>query len=197
MEAYSSELLIIASRLLSYPTGEDNQAVIDVVNGMECPPETKKNVMNAVDTIYLIPLKELQEIYVNTFDLKAKVGLYLSAHEFGDSPKRGAALIKLQKIINEAGYNRVDGELADYIPMLYEFVAIVADDTNKERLINRLACVTQRILNNLPEESPYYLILSVLMQYVFEPPTKEDLIKMEQEREEADLEELPYPIMYN
>ncbi|RCW67021.1 nitrate reductase molybdenum cofactor assembly chaperone [Saliterribacillus persicus] len=196
MELYQSELLMVGSRLLSYPTTEDKKTVINCIGEMNLSEDISETLKEAVDTIFYLPLKDLQETYVATFDLKTRLGLYLSAHEFGDSPKRGAALIKLQKIINEAGYERIDGELADYIPMLYEFVANMSEGANKDRLIKRLACVTQRILDQLPEENPYRPFFSVLMQYVFEPPTKKDLMEMEQDKEEADLEELPYPIMY-
>ncbi|WP_138417522.1 nitrate reductase molybdenum cofactor assembly chaperone [Aquibacillus sediminis] len=197
MKAYQTDLLMIASRMFSYPDGQDNQAVLDCAEHMVASTEMKQEVRDAIDTVYRIPLKQLQETYVDTFDLKSKVGLYLSAHEFGDSPKRGAALIKLQKMINEAGYDRVDGELADYLPMLFEFVAVEDDFKGRERLLKRMSCVTQRILNHFPEENPYYPFLSLMMKYVFEAPTEEELQKMDQDREEADLEELPYPIMYN
>ncbi|MFD1038995.1 nitrate reductase molybdenum cofactor assembly chaperone [Virgibacillus byunsanensis] len=196
MESLQSNLLIIASRMLSYPTREDEQAVTEALEDMDLEDDVKKTVGDALDKVYRIPLHDRWEIYVSTFDLKEKTGLYLSAHEFGDSPKRGAALIRLQKIVNEAGYERMDGELADYIPMMYEFVAVTYDHPESERLKNRLACVTHRIFNQLHEENPFYHIISVLMQYVFDAPTKEELVQLEQQREKADLEELPYPIMY-
>ncbi|WP_164669514.1 nitrate reductase molybdenum cofactor assembly chaperone [Virgibacillus doumboii] len=197
MESYKADLLMIASRMLSYPSGKDEEDVRDCVEGLDTLDTIKKIVRNAADSVYRIPLHDLREIYVSTFDLKEKAGLYLSAHEFGDSPKRGAALIKLQKTVNEAGYERVDDELADYIPMLYELVAITNNQIRHTRLISRLAAATQRIYNHLPDDSPYYPIFSVLMQYVLDTPSKVELEKLEQQREKADLEELPYPIMYN
>ncbi|WP_044157674.1 nitrate reductase molybdenum cofactor assembly chaperone [Virgibacillus sp. MSP4-1] len=196
MNTFKSELLVIASRILSYPTEEDKQEVMEMVKEIQDTAGEKKAARKAVESLYQMDMTDLQELYVETFDLRSKLGLYLSAHEFGDSPKRGAALIRLQKIINEAGYERTDGELADFIPMLYEFLAIMEEGENKNRLIKRLSVVTQSLLNELPKENPYYPIISLLMQYVFEPPTKEDLEKMEQQQEKTDLEELPYPIMY-
>src|SRR5699024_1918423 len=141
-------------------------------------------------------LEDLRKLYVSTFDLRAKNGLYLTAHELGDSNKRGAALIKMQKIINQAGYDRIDDDLADYIPMLFEFLAVAPDSQDNERLIRRLAVAVQRIMENLPDENPYFNFLQVLMDVVFPRPTKKEIERLEFEREEADLEELPYPIMY-
>lgn len=196
MEKYQSELLIIASRLLDYPSFEEKQDVIACINHMNASDHIKNEIGDAVNTVYRLPLQELRETYVATFDLKRKFGLYLSAHEFGDSPKRGAALIKLQKMVNKAGFERDEGELADYIPMLFEFLAIAEAINDKERLIKRLGCAIQLIQNDLPAENPYYPLIAVLMRHMFEPPTKEELQKLNMEREEADLEELPYPIMY-
>ncbi|TRM11887.1 nitrate reductase molybdenum cofactor assembly chaperone [Lentibacillus cibarius] len=196
MEAYQQIVLMAASRLLSYPTREDLRDVQVMVETMEGPEAVKRTARDAAASICRMPLHDLQELYVETFDMNEKLSLYLSAHEFGDSPKRGAALIKLQKTVSQAGYERVGKELADYIPMLYELIAVTSDEINHERLLSRLGAVTQRIFNQVPETSPYHLVFSMLMQEVFETPSQSDLEKMEQEREEADLEELPYPIMY-
>ncbi|MEW9676205.1 nitrate reductase molybdenum cofactor assembly chaperone [Lentibacillus sp. L22] len=200
MEQQDRALLVIASRLLTYPEDDFFDQARDIT---ECMEETMmglpmfKELEKALKPFYKYRVPELQQVYVATFDLKAKQGLYLTAHELGDSNKRGAALIKLQKIINKAGFERVDDELADYMPMLFEFLATAPDSPDNERLIKRLAAAIQRIMNHMPEESPYYPVLAVLMTFIFPQPTKEEIEKLEFEREEADLEELPYPIMYH
>ncbi len=195
MEEHQISNLLLASRILSYPTNETLQELKEMVHDTN-DEHWKKRMEEIVSPLFQHSLKDLQETYVATFDLKVKLGLYLTAHEFGDSPKRGAAIIKMQKMVNEAGFERVEGELADYIPMLYEFLAVVEDSTPYERLIKRLSCVTELILTELPEQSPFYPIVAALMEYVFEKPTAEELQEIERNREEADLEELPYPIMY-
>ncbi|RYG72599.1 nitrate reductase molybdenum cofactor assembly chaperone [Lentibacillus lipolyticus] len=197
MKSYQQTVLLAASRLLGYPTREDLQDAETLVKTMDGPESVKAMLWDVTDSICRKPLHDLQELYVSTFDMNEKAGLYLSAHEFGDSPKRGAALIKLQKTVNQAGYECVGDELADYIPMLYELIAVTSDETNHERLLKRLGAATQRIFYQLPEANPYYGIFTVLMQEIFEQPSEEDLQRMEQEREKTDLEELPYPIMYN
>lgn len=197
MDISQREILYICSRLFSYPHEEDEKVVQECLDDLSGSEKTKKEIRNAVKSIYRIPLHERQELYVSTFDLKAKYGLYLSSHEYGDSPKRGAALIKLQKVVNEGGYERKDGELADYIPMLFEFIAVTADQLDHVRLVKRLGCVMYRILLEFSKDHPYHAAIALLMDHVFEKPTRDELLKVEQEREEADLEDLPYPIMYN
>lgn len=199
MELEKCALLAIASRLLVYPDDyyfEEQEAINECIEENATSEALRKDLDTAVAPLYSYTLQDLRKLYVATFDLKAKHGLYLTAHELGDSNKRGAALIKLQKIVNKAGYERVDDELSDYMPMLFEFLAVAPDSQENERLVRRLAVAVKRIMNNLPRENPYYGVLSLLMKHVMPEPTKEEVEKLEFDREEADLEELPYPIMY-
>jgi nitrate reductase molybdenum cofactor assembly chaperone NarJ/NarW len=198
MEEQKRMILTIASRILSYPSDTFLQELSEIREFLQedvLSFDAKVSIEKAIEPLWAMSLKELRETYVAAFDLKKDLGLYLTSHELGDSPKRGAALIKLQKIINTAGFERVEGELADYMPMLFEFLA-VATFPDQERLERRLATATQIIFNHLSDEHPYFGIFSVLMSLVFPKPTAEEIQKLEQEREEADLEPMPYPIMY-
>lgn len=192
-------LLIIGSRLLAYPDENFINEQIDIQDSVQTnitSADLKKELKIALKSLHSLSPEELRQTYVSTFDLKAKHGLYLTAHEFGDSSKRGAGLIRLQKIISNAGFERVDEELADYLPMLFEFLAVAPASQDNDRLMRRLAAALKRILSSMPLDSPYYDILHILALYVFPEPSKEEIDKLEFEREEADLEELPYPIMY-
>jgi nitrate reductase molybdenum cofactor assembly chaperone NarJ/NarW len=191
--------LVIASRLLGYPSSEFREEIIDLFSLANEAIESKEMLQGLSEVFALLrdcELKEIQELYVATFDLKAKTGLYLTAHELGDSNKRGAALIKLQKLISESGFERVGDELVDYIPMLFEFLAVAPESKEKERLEYRLAVVLEMIRGHLEEESVYTKLLHLLMNHVFPNPSKEEIEQLENNREEADLEEMPYPIMY-
>jgi nitrate reductase delta subunit len=196
MDKQKEMILAIASRTLGYPGEAFHQELAEIEEYIQEFPDYLKDAMSmSISPLAAMPLKEVMETYVATFDLKRNLGLYLTAHELGDSPKRGAALIWLQKTINESGFDRIDDELADYIPMLYELLA-VATIREQERMIRRLAVATHRIFTHMPEENPYYGIFSSLMSFVFPTPTAEEIQKLEQDREEADLEPMPYPIMY-
>ncbi|GAB3060192.1 nitrate reductase molybdenum cofactor assembly chaperone [Virgibacillus ainsalahensis] len=191
-------ILIIASRLLSYPEeamAEEEKEMDAFVNDNIHSEEIKQELKAAYAPLLRIPLQVRKELYVATFDLKSKVGLYLTAHELGDSSKRGAALIKLQNIIKQAGFDRVEGELVDYLPLLFEFLAVTEETPEHERLYRRLAVAIKRMSAHI-EENSYASILHLLVNYVFPEPTKEEIEKLKFEREEADLEELPFPIMY-
>lgn len=192
-------ILVMASRLLGYPSEDfhilmkDMDELIDETINDETVKEELKNCYAPLGKVKSI---DVQELYVETFDLKSKLGLYLTAHELGDSNKRGAALIKLQKMISQAGFERVGEELTDYIPMLLEFLALSPKTKEVERLEKRISVAINYMLEHIEKENPYAGILSMLMKYVFSPPTEEEMKQLEAGREEADLEELPYPIMY-
>ncbi|MDQ0300343.1 nitrate reductase delta subunit [Salibacterium salarium] len=199
MDIQERTVLVIASRLLHYPEDSFPNLEKEI---LECIDENmEKQDWREKGKSILAPLRSLsdkgrKEIYVSTFDLKSKLGLYLTAHEFGDSAKRGPALIKLQKNINEAGFEREKGELADYIPMLLEFLAVCPDKFDNERLVRRLAVALQYMCEHIADDNPYAPILHLLNNLVFPEPTQEEIENIKFEREEADLEELPYPIMY-
>jgi nitrate reductase molybdenum cofactor assembly chaperone NarJ/NarW len=199
MDEQSRILLAIASRVLNYPTVDYFQDMSDIVNAIEEELDSaaaRQKVNNAIQPLYQMPLQQLKELYVETFDLKEKTGLYLTAHELGDSRKRGVELIALQNLIQNAGFLfRID-ELADYIPMLYEFLAAVEADETTDRLSVRLSLVTERIRKFLPDDNLYKPIFNTLMDVVFQQPSSEDLEKMEQSREKPDLDPMPYPLMY-
>lgn len=200
MNYEKSVILIIASRILTYPEesfASYEESMDELVAEEIQSDELKQRLKKSYKSLFRLPYLILRETYVSTFDLKSKLGLYLTAHELGDSSKRGAALIRLQNIISEAGFEREGDELADYMPMLFEFLAVAPSETEEhERLFRRLAVAVQRMLTNMEESNPYEYILNLLMDEVFPIPTKEEIKKLEFDREEADLEELPFPIMY-
>jgi nitrate reductase delta subunit len=195
----SSALLVIMSRILEYPNEDffEERPIIEKFVNEQIHEETqRKDILERIAPLFEMGQKKLQELYVETFDYKEKTSLYLTAHELGDSRKRGAALIKLQKLICEAGFEYEGKELADYIPMLLELLAVAPAEENIIRLKRRLSFAIHRLLNNLPSSNPYHIAIDLLMMFVFTAPEKEEIAFLENEREEADLDELPYPVMY-
>ena len=69
-------------------------------------------------------LARLQSFHVQEFDLSRKHSLHLSYWTDGDTRRRGAALVDVQRVYRESGLD-VDmaGELPDYLPLMLEFTA--------------------------------------------------------------------------
>jgi nitrate reductase molybdenum cofactor assembly chaperone NarJ/NarW len=192
-------LLAACARLLGYPAEDFQDTKEELLTAVREETENDELVnrlAQAVEALFSGPLRELQETYVWTFDWKEKTGLYLTAHELGDNRERGAALILLQHIVRDAGFTPPSGELCDFIPLLYELLAVRSDHVHVRALELRLAAATERIRKHLSEDSPYSGLLNFLMTDVFEVPTEEEIRMLESKRESADLDELPYPILF-
>ncbi|MGG3455986.1 Nitrate reductase molybdenum cofactor assembly chaperone NarJ [compost metagenome] len=190
--------LVVAAKLLGYPDDvypEILRETAEAVSEVE-DLTLRSRLETVIRPLQSLPLRELREQYVWTFDWKEKTGLYLTAHELGDSRERGAALILLQHIIGDAGFVAAAGELADYMPLLYELLAMRPDHVHVRALDLRLAVATKRVADHLPEDSPYREVFAYLMEEVFGEPSEEDIRRLEAKREQADLDELPYPILY-
>jgi nitrate reductase molybdenum cofactor assembly chaperone NarJ/NarW len=192
-------ILVIMSRVLDYPQEhyrEEYTLIKELVNSEISSSTRRKEIVERLKPLYETPLIELQRLYVETFDYKEATGLYLTAHELGDSRKRGGALIKLQKMVCEAGFEYEGKELVDYIPMLLELLANAPDVENFRRLSRRMSVAIHRIATNLPNGNPYSQVTDILTKFVFEAPEAEEINLLENQREEADLDEMPYPLTY-
>ncbi|WP_138494210.1 nitrate reductase molybdenum cofactor assembly chaperone [Paenibacillus pinistramenti] len=192
-------ILAAVSRVLSYPGDSFPEELGELIEAAEEETdgsEGSQRLLGAMMELQKRSLQELREIYVNTFDWTEATGLYLTAHELGDSRDRGPALILLQHIISDAGFGLADGELADYLPALYELVAAAPENVHLKALRRRLAVTTKRIARHLPDENLYAPFFGLLVSEVFGEPSAEDVEKLEQAREKADLDDMPYPILY-
>lgn len=199
MKMENKAILLILARFLDYPEEkfcEEYSAILAFMNEQISSITIRNDVTSRMKPLIDMSLKDLQELYVETFDQREKTNLYLTAHELGDSRKRGAALIQLQMLIAESGYEYIGKELADYIPMLLELLAVAPEHEKFLLLSRRVAYAIHRILNHLSRNHPYYQLIEMSMLYVFEKPGAEEILNLENLREKADLDELPYPMMY-
>ena len=61
--------------------------------------------------------------YVETFDLRRRCCPYLTYYAFGDTRKRGMALLRFTTAYRTAGFTVASGELADHLGVVCEFTA--------------------------------------------------------------------------
>jgi nitrate reductase delta subunit len=62
--------------------------------------------------------------YVETFDLRRRCALYLTYYRYGDTRKRGMAMLAFKAAYRAAGFEQADGELPDYLPLVLDFAAL-------------------------------------------------------------------------
>lgn len=148
---------------------------------------------------------ELEQAYVRVFDFAEAASLYLTAHEYGDDRQRGVALVELRKMLAAGGFEEAEGELPDYIPLLLEFLALApvekADGAALETtdLEVRLETVLRAVGAHIPAANVYHAVMTaVLGELGWErsgAPEQPEATAASQ-REQPDLEDLPYPLTY-
>lgn len=194
-------VLLIAARAMDYPDeallanlAELEDEAVEIITSIM----TQVLIRKALRVLVSSPVIELQERYVETFDRTEASGLYMTSHELGDSRQRGAAMIELKAMIAEAGFELASEELPDYVPMLLEFAALSPDSEQLTQLLRRLGQAIHRIRMSLDDEHPYACLYNCVIDVVFAGEafvyTDEDLTSRLRER--ADLEPLPYPLLY-
>lgn len=69
------------------------------------------------------PPGEATRCYVDTFDLRRRCCPYLTYYAFGDTRKRGMALLEFTTAYRTAGFAVASGELPDHLAVVCEFTA--------------------------------------------------------------------------
>ena len=104
----------LLSLLFDYPSERIDAAVAPAVAAV---PESFRLFWRQT------PLAERQRLYVETFDLDRRTSLHLSWYLYGDTRKRGMALLRLKRQYAAAGLELGSGELPDHLAVLLEFAA--------------------------------------------------------------------------
>ncbi len=74
-----------------------------------------------------VPPLELEQAYVETFDLRRRSCLYLSYYLYGDRRQRGQEFVRLKHRVEDAGLRVAGRELPDSLPLLLEVAALDPD----------------------------------------------------------------------
>ena len=113
-----------AALLLSYPD-DDLLAELPVIRAAaeQLAPEAAEPLLRLCDGLLSGSLDDAQAAYVDTFDLRRRCCLYLTYYSFGDTRKRGMALLRFSHAYRSAGAEFEGGELPDHLGVVCEFAA--------------------------------------------------------------------------
>ena len=89
----------------------------------ELPGALQEPMVGLLDHLDTVPIGELQAEYVQTFDLRRKCSLYLTYYAYGDTRKRGVALVEFKQAYRNAGLDLTDDELPDHLGVVLEFAS--------------------------------------------------------------------------
>ncbi len=115
----------LASVLLQYPT----QALFDGLDELEAaaagyPKRVREPFARFLGWLRATDPTEVAQHYVSTFDLRRRCALYLTYYRYGDTRKRGMAMLTFKAAYRAAGYEPTDDELPDYLPLVLDFAAL-------------------------------------------------------------------------
>lgn len=123
----------VCSALLDYPTEELMSSLDELAQLVPDNP----HLVGLVDHMRRTGLQALQQDYVATFDHTRKCALYLTYFAYGDTRRRGAALVQFKEAYRAAGVEWVEdhGELPDHLCAVLQLGATV-DAATAWRLLN-------------------------------------------------------------
>jgi nitrate reductase delta subunit len=126
------------SLLLDYPDPllvERLPVLREVVAGL--PVRVGDPLARFLDHVATTELSELQQAYVETFDVTRKCCLHLTYFLHGDTRNRGVALVRFKQLYRQAGVELADedAELPDHLSVVLELGATV-DAATAWKLLN-------------------------------------------------------------
>lgn len=158
--ALPAEALGLVSALLHYPDGELLAEVPHLREAAAClgHDDLRRSVEGFLDHLTNKTLLALQTEYTSAFDLDPAATLHLTWHRYGDNEKRAAALARLQRQYEQAGWERTTGDLPDYLPLVLEFLSLCPQAGTDGEIKECLASLEQ-IAGPLAQTAPAYAAL--------------------------------------
>ncbi|OBB11360.1 nitrate reductase molybdenum cofactor assembly chaperone [Mycolicibacterium setense] len=154
----------ITALLLDYPTAETADLVdqLDAVTA-ELPDSVRLPLTEFLRQFGETDPMQRASNYVETFDMQRRSSLHLTYYAYGDTRKRGMALLRFKHAYRQASIDIGDSELPDYLPMVLEFAATV-DQVQGERLLAEHVPVLELLRLSLQDNDSYYtgLLAAVL-----------------------------------
>lgn len=144
----------LASVLLQYPT----EALFEGLDQLDAaaaraPRASREPFGRFLAWLRATPGDQVATHYVETFDLRRRCALYLTYYRYGDTRKRGMAMLGFKAAYRAAGLDPDEGELPDYLPLVLDFAALHA---RGEKLLRAHRADLELLLRALRQAgSPY------------------------------------------
>ena len=164
--------LRVAAQLLAYPDEELVERVPLLRRTAAQTGPAARHLAAFLDDLDAVALPAAQTRYVDTFDLRRRCCLYLTYYSYGDTRKRGMALLRFTHAYRAAGYEVSDGELPDHLAVVCEFAA--ADPAAGLRLLREHRAGLELVRMALADAgSPYVDVIDGVRTVLPEPAPKD------------------------
>jgi nitrate reductase delta subunit len=175
-DAERTRVLAAVSLLLGYPDRE----LLDQLPILRRAAATISTPSGAalerfIDRLEHTPPDALTTDYVDTFDLRQRSCLYLTYYAFGDTRKRGRALVGFTNAYRQAGLDPPAGELPDHLAVVCHFAAL-APAIGVQLLTEHRAAIELLRLSLADARSAYVDVLDAL-RAVLPGPAETDLAR--------------------
>lgn len=164
IKQHTKTLFKLLSFLLYYP-GEDYFMQIremETILADLTPDKFKKSIDEFITRIKTKSLIQTQEIYTAAFDMNPATTMNLTYHIWGDNEKRAGLLARVQQVYQDAGYERITGELPDYLPLMLEFLSVCQEEKDEALILECLQDLDQYITRLRPVAPMYADLLQPL-----------------------------------
>lgn len=153
-----------AALLLDYPDEHLFTAVDRIADAAaHLPDQARIPLRRFLDHIGASAPIDLAQQYVETFDMRRRSSMHLTFYAYGDTRKRGMALLRFKHAYRHAGVELDDRELPDHLPVLLEFAATV-DPIGGERLLGEHIPVIELLRLSLSDTgSPYADVVAAVV----------------------------------
>lgn len=154
----------VLSLLLQYPGDEllaARAAIADAIQAMRPSPE-RAALLRFLKWYGSAPPVEVQQQYVETFDLERRCGLHLTYFTEGDTRRRGMALLRLKRRYADAGLPMAGSELPDYLPAMLEFAALAPEGDGRRLLAEHRTGLELLRTSLRDRRSPYAELLDAV-----------------------------------
>ena len=157
----SMDLYAVVAKLLDYPGPEFPDTVSHVLTGSTGAIETQLEMFRS--KIKQLGTTRLQELYIETFDLKAETSPYLGHHLFGEEIRRSLFMAQLRGRYRELGIPD-NTELPDHLANVFRFLAVLEAGQERAELVHDcLVPALRRIVHALPPDNPYTSLIQAIL----------------------------------
>jgi nitrate reductase delta subunit len=154
----------VAALLLDYPGGQ-TLAMADqlIAAARELPASVGAPLLDLLTEYCDADPLQLAARYVETFDMHRRASLHLTYYAYGDTRKRGMALLRFKHTYRQAGIRLGDSELPDYLPLVLEFAATVDPGQGKRLLAENVPVLELLRLSLLDSASTYAAVVAAVL----------------------------------
>jgi nitrate reductase delta subunit len=130
----------IAALVLDYPDADLVARIPSMRTAAGGLDEPFRSLLGRVlDHLDRTPVAQLEADYVATFDLRRRCSPYLTYYAYGDTRKRGIALLVFKQAYRLAGVQLTADELPDHLCVVLEFAATADPDAGTRLLVEHRA----------------------------------------------------------